>query len=195
MKNIRYGQVGKLQVGHLKWLQQTNIKLQVSRIVPKCVEICISFKKIRTNGGKHFFHHMIWIIALFTENVYLLVSFLLYIACLLDRHISSLTGGSLKFATLDMKKKIQWKVVDTLCWSRICATPHSFGKDRDIAIYWIHSEDLDHDVQYPKVLYTAKIQYDHLELLKSKLLYLSSETSLDGSQQVKMTVTLGHFDI
>ena len=40
-----------------------------------------------------------------------------------------------------------------------------------------------------------QVQYDHLELLKSKLLYLSSETSLEGSQYVKMTVTLGHFDI
>ena len=27
-----------------------------------------------------------------------------------------------------------------------------------------------------------QLQYDHLELLKSKHLYLSSETSLDGSQ-------------
>ena len=44
-------------------------------------------------------------------------------------------------------------------------------------------------------LQPIEVQYDHLELSKSKLLYLSSETSLEGSQCVKMTVTLGHFDI
>ena len=36
-------------------------------------------QRVSINGGKHFYHNMIWIIALFTDNVKLLVSFLLYI--------------------------------------------------------------------------------------------------------------------
>ena len=30
--------------------------------------------------------------------------------------------------------------------------------------------------------FVTQLQYDHLELLKSKLLYLNSDTSLEGSQ-------------
>lgn len=41
---------------------------------------------------------------------------------------------------------------------------------------------------------TLEIQYNRLELSKSKFLYLSSETSPKASQYVKMTTTMGHFD-
>ena len=39
------------------------------------------------------------------------------------------------------------------------------------------------------------IQYDHLELSKSKFFYLSTETSPKASQCTKSCVYMGHFDI